>query len=104
MISERELHSAIAECHGQRNPNASTCMKLASYYTILDHMREPVQGYSYAAEPAEQVRYQSGSEFSRLLYGLSADQVMPVLDELMDTLKMLVPKLYNGTIERLRNI
>ena len=40
MIKEEDLQEAIAECQGVRNPNANTCLKLASYYTILDHTKE----------------------------------------------------------------
>lgn len=103
MITERELHEAIAECQGQRNPNANTCMKLASYYTILDHIRE-VQTYSFDTEPTEQVRYNSGSEFSDLVRGKDYAQVLSVMDELMETISLLIPKLYRATMEKLRDL
>ena len=54
MITEEELQEAIAECQGQRNPNANTCLKLASYLTILDHQKaeEPHRTtYSFAPPP-----------------------------------------------------
>ena len=34
MIREEDLQEAIAECQGQRNPNANTAIKLAAFYTI----------------------------------------------------------------------
>ena len=34
MITEQDLREAIAECQGQRNPNANTCIKLAAFLTI----------------------------------------------------------------------
>ena len=34
MITEKDLQEAIAECIGQRNPNANTAIKLAAFYTI----------------------------------------------------------------------
>lgn len=34
MIKLEDLEEAIAECQGQRNPNADTCIKLAAFYTI----------------------------------------------------------------------
>ena len=101
MITEKDLHEAIAECHGQKNPNAATCAKLASYYTILDHM---APGYSYEAEPTEQVRYNSGSEFSRTIRGKEADTVLSIMDELMETLSVLSPRLYDATMRRLNNL
>ena len=54
MITEQDLLSAIAECQGERNPNANTCIKLAAYYTILDNIRPPKEtaeqphAYSFA--------------------------------------------------------
>ena len=66
MIKEQELLEAIAECQGQRKPNASTCLKLASYYTILDHITgeakkiEPT--YSFVAPS-----YSSDTEFGRIV-------------------------------------
>lgn len=108
MITEQELLEAIAECQGQRNPNANTCMKLASFYTILDHLgydhpSPPPQsnGYSYASEPAgNTLDYDSGTEFSDAIQGKSTDEVMAVMDELMDTLSVVNPPLYNSVMRR----
>ena len=100
MISERDLHDAIAECQDQKNPNANTCMKLASYYTILDHMNQ----YSYASEPTGQVRYDSGSEFSDAIRGKDVNIVLRVMDDLMDTVGVLSPKLYRVTMEKINNL
>lgn len=98
MISEGELHAAIAECMGQREPNANTCMKLASYYTILDHIRP---SYSNAVEPTGQVEYNSGSEFSAAVRGQDVKKVLEIMDELMDALMVLSPKLYNATMDKI---
>ena len=38
MITEKDLQDAIAECQGERKPNANTCIKLAAYFTIYDHL------------------------------------------------------------------
>ena len=100
MISERDLHDAIAECQDQKNPNANTCLKLASYYTILDHMNT----YSYAAEPTGQVRYDSGSEFSNAIRGKDISVILRIVDDLMDTVGVLSPKLYRATMERFYNL
>lgn len=101
MITERELQEAIAECHEQRNPNASTCAKLASYYTILDHL-EPA--HSFASEPTEQVRYSSGSEFSDAIRGKDLKKVLSVMDDLMETVGVLSPRLYDATMRHLNNL
>ena len=100
MIREQELRDAIAECQGQRNPNANTCMKLASYYTILDHMieREPdIPTYSFAA-PAE---YESDTEFGQRIRGKDVNEVLALMDELMETLRVVNPRLYDAVMRKL---
>ena len=111
MITEHDLREAIAECQGVRNPNAGTCLKLAAYYIILDHLHdEPmeIQQYSYAPapEPAEKptILYDSGSEFSDAVSGRELAELMPVFDELMDTLQAINPRLYNGVMRKLLDI
>lgn len=101
MIREQDLLDAIAECQGEKNPNANTCIKLAAYYTILDNMR---MSYSRSEGPTEQVRYNSGSEFSKVIREKDISHVLGVIDELMDTVAVLIPKLYRATIDRLNNI
>lgn len=97
MITESDLKEAIAECQGERNPNANTCIKLAAYYTILNNL---VPTHS---QPLEQVRYFSESEFSEVIKGKDVDEVLYVMDELMDAVSALMPKLYRATIEKLKN-
>ncbi len=104
MIKKEELQEAIAECQGQRNPNASTCMKLASYYTILDHIEEKsdnfeMSKYSYAAPP--EVPYDSDTEFGQKIATKDINDVLAVMDELMTTLSVINPRLYNGVMRRL---
>lgn len=103
MIRNEELLEAIAECQGQRNPNASTCMKLASYYIIQDHMKEPdkpeVPRYSFAAPPT--ITYNSGTEFSEKIKDMSIDDILAVMDELMTTLSVVNPRLYDGVMRKL---
>lgn len=104
MITELDLQEAIAECEGQKNPNANTCLKLASFYTILDHMRQGTEGYSYATIPQQSsgvILYQSDTEFSQIIDGRPTEEIMPVIDELMTTLKAVYPRLYSGVINRL---
>ena len=107
LITEKDLKEAIAECQGQRNPNANTCIKLASYLTIKKELyggqqeQEQISSYSYAPAP---VSYQSDSEFARLIDGLDIDAVMPLLDELLDTIRIINPRLYDGFLRKLREI
>lgn len=104
MITKEELLEGIAECQGQRNPNANTCYKLASFYTILDHMEEREdsgenivrQTYSYAS------KYQSDTEFGEIIKDLDTNEVLDVMDELMSTLSIVQPRLYASVIRKLK--
>ena len=103
MITEHDLDSAIAECKGKRNPDASTCIKLAAYYTIKRELYgEPIPAYSYAPAPIRNtVEIESGSEFARAVDGKEQHDVLPVIDELMSTLKVIQPRLYNAVMDKL---
>ena len=108
MITEQDLQEAIAECQGTRNPNANTCIKLAAYYTILNQMSgEPSKnfdatGYSYDSGVSDDViRYEGTSDFSQVINGRKVSDIIPVLDELMDTIKIVNPPLYNGVMRKL---
>ena len=108
MIKENDLLDAIAECQGERNPNANTCIKLAAYYTILKEIRgtdpvteEPTQEYSYEAPPQD---YESGSEFGQMVAGKDLQSVMVVVDEIMETLKVFNPRLYDAAMRKLATL
>lgn len=106
LITEHDLKEAIAECQGTRHPDANTCVKLAAYYTIMDHMKEKdmdrMESYSYAASSdADIIGYDSDTEFAEAIHGRSIEEILPVIDELMTTLRVVNPRLYNGVMRRL---
>lgn len=103
MIHENELLDAIAECHGERNPNANTCRNLAAYYTILDHVQErPMNGYSNSAGMSHDQSYSSDTEFGRVIRGRELSSIMPLIDELMTTIEIIQPRLYNAVMMKLK--
>lgn len=108
MIREEDLKEAIAECEGSRSPNASTCLKLAAYYALLDRKfgshetpSQPSPQYSFAAEP--DIIF-SDSEFSDLVKEKGIGKCFPVIDEAMSALEMIIPKLYNATMRKLEEL
>ena len=108
MITERDLQEAIAECEGQRNPNANTCIKLAAFYTIRNQMfgeppiEQTVRGYSGSmSAPTTDIDYDSGTEFSDVMKGKDLSRVMPVLDELVTTVQALHPRMYKSFIDKI---
>lgn len=111
MITEQDLQAAIAECEGQRNPNANTCIKLAAFYIIKEHMYGQPETYSYASQPQEiksveksGVSYESNTEFGQLVYGMNENDLMILMDELMSTLQVVQPRLYESVIRKLHTM
>ena len=106
MITERDLDEAIAECQGQRNPNANTAIKLAAFYTIKNEMYPRTDGYSFAA--AETPPITSGmvgnygnSEFLQAVSGKDAAAVFRVMDELMRDIRHANRRVYDGVLKKI---
>lgn len=121
MITEHDLQEAIAECLGQRNPTASTCIKLAAFYTIKQNMypesAQENSGLSFSHETRageldlsritptyDVINYDSGSDFSRTINGGSMTRVLEVMDDAMSTLSVVNPRFYNSIMNKLSEI
>lgn len=110
MITEQDLREAIAECQGERSPNANTCIKLSAFYILLDHLypkpTEQIEavgaGYSRASKPADIITAEGASEFMEIVQGMEQSAVFMVLDDLMNTIAVINPRLYNGAIRELK--
>lgn len=106
MITEQDLKEAIAECEGSPKPNANTCIKLAAFYTILNQLygKEEVEQPLREISPISRdvtISYKSDTEFSSKIDGKNLEDVLPVIDELMETLMLINPRLYDSVMQRL---
>lgn len=108
MIRREDLLEAIAECEGVRHPTSSTCLRLASYYTILNQMEggegsppPPSPRYSYAPPPEVKM---SETEFGRLVTEKGIIKVMPIVDEAMQCLLVTNPRLHDSIIRQIRSL
>ena len=105
MIRKEDLEEAIAECLGKRDPDANTCIKLAAFVTIQQYLfpespQVDAERYSYASD--NNTKLESGTEFAELINNATPSEAWALMDELMSTLQVLQPSLYNGVIRRLR--
>ena len=111
MITEQDLAAAIAECQGKRNPDANTCIKLAAFYTIKNHLFPETpekmgygaqDGYAYAPAPEADltIDVDGKSEFTEAVRGRKLEDVWPIIDELMLTLQVIQPRLYNAVMAK----
>lgn len=94
MISRNDLISAIDKLQGQKNPTSSSCIKLAAYYIILDHI----------LESDRLLKTKPKSEFLISVRGKSEERVWEIMDGLMELLKKSDPDLYYSTIEEIRDL
>ena len=115
MIYERDLDESIARYQGEVNPSIETCRKLAACLIVkrelfgeperLPVVAENATSYSYAAAPGPvdtHITYTSDTEFSRAINGRRQEDVWPIIDELVSTVGVLMPRLYNGLMRRLQ--
>ena len=112
MITEKDLQEAIAECQGDRNPDSRTCIKLAAFYIIKDHLfpegekvRADMPSYSFAPPPEEietAIDYSSDSEFGKAVEGRQASEVWPLIDELVTTIQVIMPRIYDSFMRKLQ--
>ena len=104
MITQNDLEEAIAGCIGEKNPDTNTCLKLSSFLIIKDHLYpEPkAEDFSYAPAVSEAyVDYDGKSEFMQKVEGRPAKEVWDIIDELMDTLVVVNPRLYESVMRKL---
>lgn len=113
MITKQDLDAAIMECNGMQKPNSKTCIMLAAFYTIRDHLYpdkndtadpEPVmprleEGYSYAAN--NNIIYEGDSDFAQAINGRDQIEILAIIDELMETLRVINPRLYMSVMRRI---
>jgi len=117
LIYERDLDESIARYQGEVNPSIETCRKLAACLIVKRELfgeperlptvsnLEQVGQYSYAAEPVPvdtYISYTSDTEFSRVIDGRKPEDVWPIIDELISTVQVLMPRLYDGVMRKLQ--
>ena len=117
MITEKEIAQAIEEC--LREPvTGNKRAVLADLIIIQDylfgeHMQaqeatQPTPMQSYSAPPTEQVETyietSGDSEFLKAVYGRKADKVWKLMDELVEAVKILHPRMYTTFIDKVQDL
>lgn len=118
MITEKEVAQAIEEC--MREPVTGTKRAvLADLIIIQDYLfgeptREtepsqiPYKMQSYSAPPTEQVETyietNGDSEFLKAVDGRKAERVWKLMDELVEAVKILHPRMYSTFIDKVQDL
>lgn len=101
MISERELLKAIQECENAPNSYLN-CERLSVFYAIYNQL------YGTPAEPSPirkteyVVDFESNSEFAEAVNGCESSTAWAVMDELMNALQVLQPRIYNSVLDKFK--
>ena len=106
-FTQEELIDGINQLLTDGKHSVQNCEKLAAIYTVLDHLYPHEEalnnvqaGYSADTSDSDVGRY-GDSDFLLLIADKRPEQVWTLIDELMSTVKVLYPKLYDNVIERL---
>lgn len=102
MFSKTELLNAITDLE-QAPATFQNAEKLATFYLLYDHLFTELEPVT-RIKPTEEIIIADygASEFLRVVAGQDAEQVWHVLDELLETVKVLQPSLYRATINKLK--
>lgn len=102
MFSKTEILNAIDEL--EMSPATyQNAEKLATFYALYDHLYVKQEPMSRIESIQEVIIGNHGdSEFMRAIEGRKADDVWLVIDELLGVIQALQPRLYNATIEKLK--
>ena len=80
-------------------------MKAATFYLLYEHLyttREPVNRVEQIEEVI--ISQYGDTEFLRLIADRKAEDVWVIIDELMEAVKVLQPKLYNAVLDKLKDL
>ena len=117
MITEKEIEQAIKEC--LREPvTGNKRAVLADLIIIQDYLfgepmqereaTQPIPAQSYSATPTEQVenyiQTNGDSEFLKAVDGRKADKVWKLMDELVEAVKILHPRMYTTFIDKVQDL
>ena len=103
MFSKSELLDAIDEL--EMSPATyQNCEKLATFYSLYDHLYGK-RVITAEAEPVREVMIakHGDSEFLQAVEGADAETAWSTMDELMEAVKALQPRLYDATLQRFRD-
>lgn len=100
MFTEVELLDAINELLNARH-SVQNCEKLASVYTVLDHLY-PTERENQMQETI--IGKYGNTDFLSEVAGKPARDVWLLVDDLIETLAIINPKLFDNFINKLNEI
>lgn len=105
MFAKDELLNGIYEI-SQGKHSIQNCEKLAAIYTVMDHLypnNDILGGYSRESAPIvePQIGNYGNTEFLQAIQGKDARQIWHLMDELMSTISVINPRLYESVLRKI---
>lgn len=94
MISLEIIEREINELENKHDTTYNVCERLSWLYTCRDHLRPETRD--------AKTQYLTGSEFLEATSGVSYPALMDVLDEHVQTLAVVQPRVYDALMRRIR--
>lgn len=104
MILQQDLLKGIREMENAPQ-TYQNMQKLATFYTIYEHLY-PSNAYQDQIKTVQQeiADYYGDTDFLRLIEGKDAEKLWLLMDELMESVKVLQPRLYDATMQQLKDL
>jgi hypothetical protein len=100
MVDLETIEREISELEA-RQPSYKLCERLSWLYIVRDHLQEKM--YPPDGKTALKTAL-SGSEFLDAANGKPYEDVMRIVNEHMETIKMLYPKTFESMVQRIREL
>lgn len=109
MITEKELLNAIRECEADPITGQKRVV-LADLYIIYDHLfgrSSDDRPYSFSSNQQSEsktIDISPTSEFLGIINGKNLQKTLDVVDELMEAIRTLHPKMYDRVLDKLSDL
>lgn len=97
-MTDLEIIEAEIDRLEAKDTSYYTCSRLATLYTVRDHLKPKSSGNS-ALLPK-----MGGSDFLDSVSGKSCKDVLKVVDEHLETMRMMYPKTYSALVDKIREL
>ena len=103
MITQDDLRHGISAFLSQKDITPNDCVKLAAYITIQNHLYPQEQEEERQAEPMP-ISVSGDSPLRSAIRGKPQEELLAIADELMETLEVLQPRLYDAVMRKISEI
>ena len=107
MFTKAELIDAINQLEDGKH-SIQNCERLAAIYTVLDHLygEETDRGYSYdnKVEAESTIGNYGESQFLTMIADKPAVKIWHLIDELVQALRVLNPRLLNNFLDKINEL